>query len=102
MNTENNTTHQINKPWKAEEFLTKYQYELEKKVVNSHRSRMENSRTKGEEDGKRNLPTVDDQFVTPFEQEIKSKYQADIEDLFQNGKQVLDDSFVQNLYARNK
>ena len=80
----------------AEEFLSKYQHELEKKVVDSHRLRMENSRTKGEEDGKRNLPSVDDQFVTPFEHEIESKYQADIEDLYQNGKQVLDDSFVRN------
>ncbi len=77
----------------AEEFLNNYQYELETKVAESHQARMGNSRIKGEEDGKRNLPSIDDQFVTPFEHEIKSKYQADVEELYQNGKQVLDDLY---------
>ena len=90
------TTHLILKPWKQKNFYQSTKHELEKKVVDSHRLRMEKQQTKGEEDGKRNLPSVDDQFVTPFEHEIESKYQADIEDLYQNGKQVLDDSFVRN------
>ena len=81
----------------ANEFLTKNQYELEAKVLEKHKSRMENSRLKGEEDGKRNLPSVDDKYATPFEKEIQSKYQAEIEELFQYGKQVLDDLYDKQL-----
>ena len=75
----------------AEDFLNKYQYDLESKVVEGHQLNVKNSREKGEADGKRNLPSVEDEFVTPFELEIRSKYQAEVEELFQNGRQILDD-----------
>ncbi|HKI89103.1 MAG TPA: hypothetical protein VKA38_08755 [Draconibacterium sp.] len=75
----------------SEDFLKRYQYELESRMVEDHHGNMKKSREKGEEDGKRNLPSVDDTFVTPFELETRSKYQAEVEELFQNGRQVLDD-----------
>ena len=80
----------------AENFLEKYQYELESRVVADHKGNMIKSREKGEEDGKRNLPSVDDAFVTPFELETLSKYQAEVEELFQNGRQILDDLLDRN------
>ena len=80
----------------AEDFLKKYQYELETRVVDDHKGNLKKSREKGEEDGKRNLPSVDDAFVTPFELETLSKYQAEVEELFQNGRQVLDDLLDRN------
>lgn len=80
----------------AEDFLKRYQYELESRMVGDHHGNMKKSREKGEEDGKRNLPSVDDAFVTPFELETRSKYQAEIEELFQNGRQVLDDLLDRN------
>ncbi len=75
----------------AEDFLNKFQYELESKLIENHQRNMKKSRDKGEEDGKRNLPSVDDSFVTPFEMETISKYQAELEELYQHGRQVLDD-----------
>jgi hypothetical protein len=86
---------------KAEDFLKKYQYELESRVVEDHHGNMKKSREKGEEDGKRNLPSVDDTFVTPFELETRSKYQAEVEELFQNGRQVLDDLLDRNFKPVN-
>lgn len=80
----------------AADFLKKYQYELESKLVKDHHGNMKKSRDKGEEDGKRNLPSVDDTFVTPFELETRSKYQAEVEQLFQNGRQVLNDLLDMN------
>ena len=75
----------------TEVFLKEYQYTLEKKLEDNHQQQLQKSKEKGEEDGKRNLPSVDDNFTTPVENEIRSKYQAEIDALFQNGKQVLDD-----------
>ncbi len=72
-------------------FLNDYQKELDLKLIDKHRLNLTNSNKKGEEDGKRNLPSVDDTFVTPFEHEIRNNYQAEIEELYKNGRQVLDD-----------
>ncbi len=80
----------------AEDFLKKYQYELESRLIKDHQGNIQKSKEKGEEDGKRNLPSVDDNFVTPFELETRSKYQAEVEELFQNGRQVLDDLLERN------
>ena len=52
---------------------------------------MHKIKQKGEEDGNRNLPAVDDDFTTPVEHEIRSKYQAEVEALYQTGQQALDD-----------
>lgn len=75
----------------ADIFLNNYQHTLEEKLTNHHQNQLQKSKEKGEEDGKRNLPSVDDDFTTPVEHEIRSKYQAEVEALFQNGQQVLDE-----------
>ncbi|MCG6190459.1 hypothetical protein [Maribellus maritimus] len=72
-------------------FLNEYQKELDLKLSDKHRLNLANSNKKGEEDGKRNLPSVDDTFVTPYEHEIRNNYQAEVEELYKNGRQVLDD-----------
>lgn len=81
----------------AENFLKEYQYTLESELAQNHKQQLQRSKEKGEEDGKRNLPSVDDDFTTPVEQEIKSKYQAEVEALYQNGQQVLNDLEGNNL-----
>lgn len=75
----------------TEKFLKEYQYTLESDLSKSHQQQLQKSTEKGEEDGKRNLPSVDDDFTTPIEQQIRSKYQAEVEALYQNGRQVLND-----------
>ncbi|WP_346856747.1 hypothetical protein [uncultured Draconibacterium sp.] len=75
----------------TEIFLKEYQFTLESELAKNHQHQLQKSKEKGEEDGKRNLPSVDDDFTTPIEQEIRSKYQAEIEGLYQNGRQVLND-----------
>ena len=75
----------------AEYFIQEYQELLKEKLTEVHQNQLKQSKEKGEEDGKRNLPSVDDNFTTPVEFEIRNKYQAEIETLFQNGKQVLND-----------
>lgn len=75
----------------AENFLKNYQYKLEDQLSDKHKNQLKKSKEKGEEDGKRNLPSVDDNFITPVEHEIRNKYQAEVESLYQNGRQVLDD-----------
>lgn len=75
----------------ADNFLKDYQTTLEKKISDNHAHQLNRSKEKGEEDGKRNLPAVDDDFTTPVEQEIRSKYQAEVEALFQSGQQALND-----------
>lgn len=75
----------------ADNFLNDYQTTLEKKLSDNHARQLSRSKEKGEEDGKRNLPAVDDDFTTPVEQEIRSKYQAEVEALFQSGQQALND-----------
>ena len=50
---------------------------------------------------KRNLPSVEDDFTTPVEHELRNKYQAEIELLYQNGKQVLDDLEDKNFNSIN-
>lgn len=83
----------------AEIFLKEYQYTLENKLTENHINQLNKSKEKGEEDGKRNLPSVDDNFTTPVEHEVRSKYQAEIEALYQNGRQVLDDLQDKNYTA---
>jgi hypothetical protein len=75
----------------TEIFLKEYQFTLESELAKNHQHQLQKSKEKGEEDGKRNLPSVDDDFTTPIEQEIRSKYQAEIEGLYQNGRQVLNE-----------
>ncbi|MBN1822018.1 MAG: hypothetical protein JXR31_13285 [Prolixibacteraceae bacterium] len=77
----------------ALDFLKTEQKEIESKISANHKARMQNSRQKGEEDGKRNLPSVDDGFISPYEQELQSKYQAEIEEMFQQGSQVLEELY---------
>lgn len=75
----------------AEFFINEYQGVLKQKFSENHQSQLKKSKNKGEEDGKRNLPSVEDDFTTPVEFELRNKYQAEIELLYQNGKQILDD-----------
>jgi len=75
----------------AEYFIKEYQQIFKEKLSENHQNQLKKSKDKGEEDGKRNLPSVDDEFTTPIEFEIRNKYQAEIELLYQNGKQVLED-----------
>ncbi|MCY1721536.1 hypothetical protein OU798_14365 [Prolixibacteraceae bacterium Z1-6] len=83
----------------TEIFLKEYQFTLESELAKNHQLQLQKSKEKGEEDGKRNLPSVDDNFTTPIEQEIRSKYQAKIEGLYQNGRQVLND-LKENTYKQ--
>ena len=76
---------------KAEDFILEYQHVLKEKLAGIHKKQLQQSKEKGEEDGKRNLPSVEDTFTTPVEHEIRNKYQAEIEVLYENGKQVLND-----------
>ena len=73
----------------AENFLKEYQLTLENELAENHRLQLNRSKEKGEEDGKRNLPAVDDDFTTPVEMEIRNKYQAEVERLYQKGQQAL-------------
>ncbi len=75
----------------TEYFIQEYQEVLKEKLAETHQNQLKKSKEKGEEDGKRNLPSADDNFTTPVEHEIRNKYQAEIETLYQNGKQVLND-----------
>ena len=84
---------------KAENFILEYQHVLKDKIAGIHKEQLKQSKEKGEEDGKRNLPSVDDNFTTPVEHEIRNKYQAEIEALFENGKQVLNDLSHRDLTA---
>ena len=52
---------------KTETFLKDYQFALEKRLTETHKQQLKQSCEKGEEDGKRNLPSVDDDFTTPVE-----------------------------------
>lgn len=80
----------------TETFMNEYQLKLEKKLEENHHQQIKLSKEKGEEDGKRNLPSVNDNCTTPVEHEIRSKYQAEIEALYQNGQQVLNDLHERN------
>ncbi|WP_346861553.1 hypothetical protein [uncultured Draconibacterium sp.] len=86
----------------TEIFLKEYQFTLESELATNHQHQLKKSKEKGEEDGKRNLPSVDDDFTTPIEQEIRSKYQAEIEGLYQNGRQVLNDLKENNFKQVNE
>lgn len=86
----------------ANNFLNSYQHTLEEKLTDNHQNQLKQSKEKGEEDGKRNLPSVDDDFTTPVEHEIRSKYQAEVEALFQNGRQVLDELKEKNYKSANQ
>ena len=86
----------------AEYFIREYQEVLKENLTETHQKQLKQSKEKGEEDGKRNLPSVDDNFATPVEFEIRSKYQAEIEVLFQNGKQVLNDLEEKGFKAINR
>lgn len=80
----------------AKNFLKEYQIKLENKLTENHQNQLKQSKEKGEEDGKRNLPSIEDNFITPIEHEIRNKYQAEVEALYQNGRQVLDDLHEKN------
>ena len=86
----------------AEDFLKNYQQQLEKELAENHRNQLTKSKEKGEEDGKRNLPSADDNFITPVEHEIRNKYQAEVEALYQKGQQVLDDLREKQLNSVNR
>lgn len=86
----------------AEQFIREYQFELENRLTENHKNQLQKSKEKGEEDGKRNLPSVDDSFITPVEHEIRNKYQAEIEALYLNGGQVLNDLKDKNLSSINQ
>ncbi|WP_340111125.1 hypothetical protein [Maribellus mangrovi] len=75
----------------TDNFFSKYQSTLESNLSENHRLQLSKSKEKGEEDGKRNLPAVDDDFTTPVEHEIRNKYQAEVEALYQTGQQALND-----------
>lgn len=75
----------------TDNFFSNYQSTLESKLAENHRLQLSKSKEKGEEDGKRNLPAVDDDFTTPVEHEIRNKYQAEVEALYQTGQQALND-----------
>ncbi len=83
----------------AENFILEYQHVLKEKLAGIHKEQLKQSKEKGEEDGKRNLPSVEDTFTTPVEHEIRNKYQAEVEALYENGKQVLNDLSHKNLTA---
>ena len=80
----------------VENFLKEYQQKMEDKLAENHQNQLKQNREKGEEDGKRNLPAVNDNFITPIEHEIRNKYQAEVEALYQNGRQVLDELHEKN------
>ena len=86
----------------ADYFIQEYEELLKNKLTEAHQKQLKISKEKGEEDGKRNLPSVDDNFATPVEFEIRSKYQAEIETLYQNGKQVLNDLEEKGFKAINQ
>ncbi len=86
----------------ADQFIRKYQFDLENRLTEKHKNQLQKSKEKGEEDGKRNLPSVDDNFITPVEHEIRNKYQAEIEALYLNGGQVLSDLKDKNLSSINQ
>jgi len=86
----------------TETFLNDYQSILEKRINENHKQQLKQSKEKGEEDGKRNLPSVDDEFTTPVEHELRSKYQAEIDELFQHGQQVLDDLHEKSFKSVNQ
>ena len=83
----------------ADNFIKEYQLTFENKLAENHRQQLSKSKEKGEEDGKRNLPAVEDDFTTPVEFEIRSKYQAEVEALYQTGQQALNDLREKKLKA---
>lgn len=83
----------------ADNFIKEYQTTFENKLAENHRQQLSKSKEKGEEDGKRNLPAVEDDFTTPVEHEIRSKYQAEVEALYQTGQQALNDLREKKLKA---
>ena len=83
----------------ADNFIKEYQLTFENKLAENHRQQLSKSKEKGEEDGKRNLPAVEDDFTTPVEHEIRSKYQAEVEALYQTGQQALNDLREKKLKA---
>ena len=46
----------------VENFLKEYQQKMEDKLAENHQNQLKQNREKGEEDGKRNLPAVNDNF----------------------------------------
>lgn len=83
----------------AEHFLKEYQLTLENQLAENHRQQLKQIREKGEEDGKRNLPAVDDDFTAPVEHEIRNRYQAEVEALYQKGQQALNELHEKKLKA---
>jgi hypothetical protein len=75
----------------SEDSLSYYRNDLEKTFSQFHEESIKTSKHKGEEDGNRGLPVIDDNDLTPFEKNVINQYQANVEKLFENGRQHLED-----------
>lgn len=67
-----------------------------------HKNWVQEAEQRGEEDGKRNHPPVEDMFPTPYEQNLRAKYQSAISDLFKRGSQRLQEIYDQKIKGIEK
>ena len=74
----------------------RYYDKLEAAFEEMHQRQLKKCGNKGEKDGKRNLPHIDDTVMSPYEKRIISKYQAEIDKMFQNGRPHLDELYDTN------
>lgn len=68
-----------------------YTSSLEAVLQQEHSKQMKECIKKGEEDGNRNLPPIENDVITPFEKGLISKYQSQVEQIFVEGRQMLDE-----------
>jgi len=61
-----------------------------------HQQTLKLAADKGEDHGKRNVPKVDDNFLSPYERELISIYQGQVFDQYSHGCQLLDDLHDKN------
>jgi hypothetical protein len=64
---------------------------LENILQQDHSKQMKECTKKGEEDGNRNLPPIENDVITPFEKGLIAKYQSQIEQVSVEGRQMLDE-----------
>jgi flagellar basal body-associated protein FliL len=64
---------------------------LEDILDQEHSKQLIECNQKGEEDGIRNLPPIDNDAITPFERGLLAKSQAQIEQIFEEGGQMLNE-----------
>jgi Skp family chaperone for outer membrane proteins len=64
---------------------------LEARLHHEHSKQLKECTTKGEEDGNRNLPPIENDVITPFEKRLITKYQSQVEEIFVEGRQTLDE-----------